>query len=134
MTSAHDEPQKRGFPASPPTGVRWEWPATEPIIGPAAEADIRVVRQADRRLAKRLVRSIGSLLDHPVSARSALIPDPPGIGPRYASDLGNGFAAVCWVLQPPPEYSGSGPALWVERVVLWIGLRRALVALGAQDE
>ncbi|MGA8234055.1 MAG: hypothetical protein WB795_21440 [Candidatus Acidiferrales bacterium] len=134
MTSADDETQKPGFPASQPTGVRWEWPATEPIIGPAAEADIRLIRQGDRRLAKRLVRSIGSLLDHPVSARSTLIPDPPGIGPRYASDLGKGFAAVCWVLQPPPEYSRSGPALWVERVVLWTNLRSALVAFGAQDE
>jgi hypothetical protein len=134
VTSAHDETQNRGFPASEPTGVRWEWPATEPIIGPAAEEDIRLVRQGDRRLAKRLVRSIGSLLDRPVSAYSTLIPDPPGIGPRYASDLREGFAAVCWVLQPPPEYSGSGPALWVERVVLWTELRSALVALGAQDE
>jgi hypothetical protein len=119
------------FPVFRPVDVRWFGPASEPIIGPRAEADIKAIRKKrpileHRILGRRLVQKIKRLLDSPVSITGVLVPDPPGVGPRYACDLDDGYAAVCWVLEPPAGMTAAGPAVWVEQVVLWSTLEEAL--------
>jgi hypothetical protein len=133
VSDPNDEDPNQGFPVSPPVNVPWPQRRTEPIIGPEAERDIRTIRATDRRLAKRLVRSIGGLLDRPSSTTLHRIADPPGVGPRYATDLGDGYAAVCWVLTPPVDQSRNGQVIWIERVVRWGTLSGAIAAM-APDE
>ncbi len=103
---------QHGFPVFSPLDVTWFGPASEPIIGPQAQADIEAIRKNHGvegfLLARKLVKKIEGLLDHPVSITSMRVSDPPGVGPRYACDLDDGYLAVCWVLEPPAEMKPAG--------------------------
>lgn len=134
VTSPSEEPERR-FPVSPPpVGVSWSGSPTEPIIGPEAEADLRGIRKWHPFRGQWLVHKIRHLLDNPIAATGEKVRDPLGVGPRYACDLGKGYAAVCWVLEPPDRLSGLGLRLWVERVVEWTTLTNALEAMAPKDE
>ncbi|HEV2361227.1 MAG TPA: hypothetical protein VGS21_05960 [Acidimicrobiales bacterium] len=129
MADQGDDGPEQTFPVSSfPVDIPWSVRVSEPIIGVWAEVDIRGIRAMDRALAKQLVKSIAGLLDRPEGTPRYLIKDPPGVGPRYATDLGEGFAAVCWVVTPPPSQSRNLPVIWVERVVPWAEVIAALVA------
>jgi hypothetical protein len=104
-----------------------------PIVGPPAKADILKIKQGNRRLAKRLTRKVNGLLDKPLDEIEELIPDPPGIGPRYMVDLVDGYVVVYWILSPPDELRGARAALWVERVILRKILEEAFAARAPQD-
>lgn len=120
-----------GFPPPAIGGAGWAWQGRpEPIIGPDAGADLRKLReQHGRWLAKRLTSEVRGLLDRQPSRYAVRVCDPPGVGPRYWVDLGNGYVVVYWVLEPPPEARGAGPVLWVERVLSWDEVREALEAM-----
>lgn len=129
MTTAGGDAENHGFPAVPPRDLPWRWRSAQPILGPEAEADLRSIRSRDRRLARRLTEAVVGLLDWRSSEAALPIPDPPGVGPRYAVDLGDGYAGVCWPLRPPPEHARDGAVIWVERVVTWDSLLEAIGAM-----
>jgi hypothetical protein len=116
------------FPATDPGRPEWSWPATEPIYGPEARRDLGMLALHDQlRLAERLIKAIKKLLYSAAPSRhGVLIPDPPGVGPRYFVDIREGYVAVYWVLEPPPHVSGAGPALWIERVLTRAEVEQAL--------
>jgi hypothetical protein len=124
-----------GFRYSPPIGVTWTTLGSEPIVGPDALGDLRGIREQHGRLrAWRLSHAIANLSYEPLSVTAEKIRDPPGVGPRYMCDIGFGYVAACWVLAPPPEWSGAGPRIWVERVVLRAEVEAAVLALAPDDE
>lgn len=120
-----------GFSISPPSGVSWSWPATEPIIGPDAKQDLREIKKHDRALAKRVGREITSLLDRPLAQLDTRLPDPPGVGPRYRVDLVDDYVAVYWVVLREDRADG---AVWIERVVIRAVLEQAFVQIAPSED
>jgi hypothetical protein len=118
------------FPVSRPEYVKWRWPAIEPIVGPAAKADLLKIREHDRRLARRLAKDVAGLIRPGLSRIAVKIKDPAGVGPRYYAELRDGYVAVYWVLEAP----GSGAAVWVERIVSLRMLEEAFTSMVPADE
>ena len=109
-----------------PGSVSWTGPATKPLFGPDAEADLQTIADDNFRRAKRLLKMIDRLLYASRPSIDAMrIPDPLGVGPRYFVELRDGYGAIYWVLEPPGHMSGAGPAIWIERVIATAHLAQA---------
>jgi hypothetical protein len=115
------------FPVAWPTEIKGYGLKRQPVVGPQAKSDLVAIKAEEGLiLAGRLGREIKNLLDLPLHAIAELIPDPPGVGPRYMVDLDAGYVAIYWIVDPPSKLSGAGPALWIERVVSRAAVEAAL--------